>query len=275
MLTPRLARTVAVLLLLALSALVGGCSSDPSTPDPAAQAPTLPDPGRLVPDLDFFDAAATLEAAPLEKDAASKAHFVNAYLRVVVVDALTRLVLAPPVTAFAVALHTVPSPQPDGSWLWVYTWVNGDEEAQIRLRGHDAGAYVQWELRVTTEGLEPALDDVLWFEGRTAREGAEGQWSFHDHELAGNPVVAELAWGDDASGEYLTLAAVAGPDAGDTLTYRHAAPHCSVVFVDGSGDLVHDIRWNEADGSGSLQVPDYNGGERACWDTHQDDTDCD
>lgn len=264
----------ALLLLLALAAPLAGCGSDPAGPNDASRAPTLPDPERLVPDLAFFEPGAGLVAGDGAKDAAAKAHFVNAYLRVVVVDALTRLVLAPPVTAFAVALHTVPSPQPDGSWLWVYTWVNGDEEAQVRLRGRDAGAHVEWEMRVTTVGLEPALDDVLWFEGNTTRDGAEGQWSFHDHELDGNPVVAELAWGDDEGGAYLTLAAVAGPDAGDTLTYRHAAPHCSIVFADASAGLDYDIRWNEADGSGSLQVPDYNGGARACWDTRQDDTDC-
>jgi len=265
---------LALLLLLAAALPLAGCGSDPAEPNHAAQAPTLPDPERLVPDLAFFEPGAALVDADGAKGAASKAHFVNAYLRVVVVDALTRLVLTPPVTAFAVALHTVPSPQPDGSWLWVYTWVNGEEEAQIRLRGREAGAYVEWEMRVSTVGFEPALDNVLWFEGRTAREGAEGRWLFHDHELAGNPVVAELAWGDDAGGEYLTLAAVAGPDAGDELTYRHAAPHCSVVFADASAGLDYDIRWNEADGSGSLQVPDYNGGARACWDTRQNDTEC-
>lgn len=263
-------RTLVLFLLLALGALLAGCGSDPTTPAGTASAPTLPDPERLVPDLAFFEPAGALDA----KSAASKAHFVNAYLRVVVVDALTRLVLAPPVTAFAVALHTVPSPQPDGSWLWVYIWVDGDREAQIRLRGREDGANVAWEMRVTTAGLEPALANVLWFEGRTAREGAEGRWTFHDVDLAGDPAVAELTWGDDPNGAYLSLAAIAGPDAGDTLTYRHAPPHCSVVFVDGAEGQLYDIRWNEADGSGSLRVPDYNGGERACWDTRQDDTSC-
>jgi hypothetical protein len=223
-----------------------------------------------VPDLAFFDQGAALSV----KEAGAKAHFVNAYLRVVVIDALTRLVLAPPVTAFAVALHTVPSLQPDGSWLWVYTWVNGPEEAQIRLRGHEVGAVVQWELRVTALSNEPAYDNVLWFEGQTARDGAEGSWTFHDPELAGNPAVGELAWGDDVDGEFLTLECLHGDDIGDLLTYRHDAPVCIVGFHDGGSGYDYDIRWDEVGGSGSLLVPDYNGGERACWDTRQNDTVC-
>lgn len=256
-------------LLLAV-ALLAGCGSDSAAPGDAATAPRLPDPERIVPDLAFFEQGAALSA----KDAASKANFVNAYLRVVVIDALTGLVLAPPVTAFSLALHTPPSPQPDGSWLWVYTWVNGDEEAQIRLRGHDTGAFVAWEMRVTALSADPALDDVLWFEGQTAREGAEGQWLFHDPALTGNPAVGELTWGDDARGEYLTLACIHGPDTGDELTYRHAAPECSVTFSDGGNGATCDIRWNESDGTGSLQTPDYNGGARACWDTRQNDVVC-
>ncbi|MBK7770845.1 MAG: hypothetical protein IPI48_10005 [bacterium] len=263
-------RLLALVTALAALALACGCGSDTVKPTPTAAAPTLPDPERLVPDLAFFDQGAALSA----KEAGAYDNFVNAYLRVVVVDALTHLVLAPPVTAFAVALHTIPSPQPDGSWLWVYTWVNGPEEAQIRLRGHEVGDVVQWELRVTALSNDPAFDNVLWFEGQTARDGAEGTWTFHDPELAGNPAVGELAWGDDDEGAYLTLECISGDDIGDLLTYRHDAPACIVGFHDGGTGHDYDIRWNERDGSGSLLVPDYNGGMRACWDMHQNDSVC-
>lgn len=263
-------RRFALVTAMAVLAFACGCGSDPVEPSANASAPRLPDPERLVPDLGFFDQGAALS----DKEAGAKTHFVNAYLRVVVVDALTRLVLAPPVTAFAVALHTVPSRQPDGSWLWVYTWVNGPEEAQIRLRGHEVGAVVQWELRVTALSNEPAYDNVLWFEGETARDGAEGSWTFHDPELAGNPAVGALTWGDDVAGEFLTLECLYGDDLGDLLTYRHDAPVCIVGFHDGGSGDDYDIRWDEVDGSGSLLVPDYNGGERACWDTRQNDTVC-
>lgn len=268
--TLRAAIVLAALALAALAALLAGCGSDPARPDPTAAAPALPDPERIVPNLSFFDQGQELAA----KGAATKANFVNAYLRVAVVNALTRLVLTPPVAAFGVALHTIPSPQPDGSWLWVYTWVNGAEEAQIRLRGRAVGDAVAWELRVTALSNQPPFDNVLWFEGTTRRDGAEGRWIFHDPELTGNPAVAELSWGDGAGGEYLSLECTHGADAGDRLTYRHDAPECAVLFHEAGQEGDWDIRWNEADGTGSLMVPDYNGGRRACWDAHQNDIVC-
>ncbi len=270
---PRLTRAVTLLAVLALalsSLLLAGCGADPARPDPTAAAPTLPDPARIVPNLSFFDQGQEMAA----KGAATKANFINAYLRVAVANTLTHLVLTPPVAAFGVALHTIPSPQPDGSWLWVYTWVNGAEEAQIRLRGRAAGDAVEWELRVTALSNEPPFDNVLWFEGTTRFEGAEGHWTFHDPMLAGNPAVAELSWGANAGGDYLSLECTFGDDAGDRLTYRHEAPECAVLFHEAGQEGDWDIRWNEADGTGSLMVPDYDGGRRACWDEHQNDVVC-
>ncbi len=266
----RRTRALVLLATVAAVALLAGCEADPGRPESAASAPTLPDPARIVPDLTFFDQGEALAA----KAVASKANFINAYVRVVVVDALAQLVLTPPVAAFAVALHTIPSPQPDGSWLWVYTWVNGAEEAQIRLRGRAVGDSVEWELRVTALSNDPPFDDVLWFAGTTRGEGAEGRWTFHDPELTGNPASGELTWGADADGDFLALECLLGDDAGDRLTWRRDAPDCSLVFHEAGSASGWDVRWNEVDGTGSLMVPDYNGGRRACWDTHQDDTVC-
>ena len=45
-------------------------------------------------------------------------------------------------------------------------------------------------------------------------------------------------------------------------------------FYDASENLNADITWDEVTGAGSIQVPDYNDGERACWDEDQDDIEC-
>lgn len=260
-------------LILVLTAMVLaqiGCSQDsPFTPDnsTSTQAPVLPDPQRLSVDLGFF-----ADGKSADK---SQNHFFNAYLRAVIVTAMTELVLAPPVAAFSVALHTPPSHQADGSWIWVYTHVQGQEEVQIRLHGLPVDDSVQWSLYVSDNNPAHPIDNELWFDGSTANEGEQGSWTFYDFQLDGNPAVAELQWGYRDDGNFLSLTALAGEDAGNMLTYFESAPLCSIEFQEAQDENPWYIRWNEDDGSGSLMVPGYNYGERACWDSNQQDTFCD
>lgn len=265
--------TLAGVLLTAL--LVAGCDNgadlDPAAPDQDS-APVLPDAGALAVDLGFFaDGARTAKAA-------GQANFFNAYLRAVLVEAMTDLVLAPPVAAFALAVHTVPSLQDDGSWIWVYTFVDGDEEAQVRLRGlpdRDAqGALVRWQMRVTLHDTHHDLDQALWFDGITRRDGNQGAWTFYDPDQPVAPAAAFLTWSHAPARHELHLEALHGDDAGDALTFSVTGPEHRIDFGEGGSAATWFIRWDASDGSGSLQVPDYNGGHQACWDDDQYDVAC-
>lgn len=172
-----------------------GCSDEAPVAPEESEPPVLPAPERLTFDFSFFQ-----EPSPLER--ASKSNFFNAYVRAAVAGAVTHFLLVPPVTAFSLALHTVPSPQDAGSYLWVYTWVDGAEEAQIRLHGTPVSSgRVLWEMRVSN--TEDGFENELWFEGETWKDGDEGVWRFHDFERPGKPIVARLEWGADEDGEFL------------------------------------------------------------------------
>lgn len=253
-------------LVSALSLSLSGCSDDRSVNPTEDVAPVLPAPERLTFDFDYFQEPSQLERA-------SKNNFFNAYIRAVVASAITHYLLAPPVAAFALAFDTVPSPQPDGSWLWVYTWVDGSEEVQVRLRGKEiADEHVLWEMRAsnTAEGFE----QELWFEGETWDDAVTGVFRFHDFQREGKPVVASVEWGEDENGKFLSLTDEYD-HAGDSLEYREDGTLNSFTFRDASDpDLSWFVKWNEADGTGSLRAPDYNGGQEACWDEHQNDAVC-
>ncbi len=259
------------LLMAALSILaLTGCSEDTPlgpNPEPQAEAPTLPDASKLQIELSFFD-----QGKDLDKDL-TRQNFFNAYLRAVVVTAMTEVALAPPVAAFSLAIHTVPSYQPDGSWLWVYTYVNGAEEVQIRLRGTIADDHVDWEMRVTA--LDEGFDNVLWFDGTTQDRGDTGDWTFYDAAQAGNPAAAELHWQHRPASNTLRVVALLDESAGDELTFSEADGEHRIDYSEGDSADVWFIRWLESDGSGSLMVPDYNDGAEACWDEQQYDVDCD
>jgi hypothetical protein len=260
------------LLLAAVSVLaLTGCSEDmPLGPivdnESQAEAPVLPDASKLKIDLGFFE-----QGRDYDKIFARQ-NFFNAYLRALVVTAMTELVLAPPVGAFSLAVHTVPSHQPDGSWLWVYTCVNGADEAQVRLRGTIAADGVDWELRVSIP--QEGVEQELWFDGSTRDDGDVGLWTFYDFNLEGRPAVAELAWQYGADETYLRLTALYGEDEGDELEFSVAGDEHRIDYDEGDSLDTWFIRWLASDGSGSLRVPDYNGGAEACWDEEQYDVDC-
>jgi len=264
------------LALIALMISAVGCSNDSTTSPGGDQtqndkAPTLPDAELLDFDFSFFD-----QGKALEKSADfTKQNFINAYLRVVGLTVLTELVLAPPVTAFAVALHNVPSLQPDGSWIWDCSPRRNRPPTGVRLRGLPISDGVEWELRVTLPvSHETPLDNEIWFTGVTRLEGTEGHWTFYDPTLPGDPLVAELDWGDGVMGRYLMLTCREGDDDGDTLAFYDDDPVNSIIYTDHSEGQEWYIRWNEVDNSGSLMVPEYNDGEVACWDENLDDVEC-
>ncbi len=264
----RHAAPLALLAALLLSLGLTGCSDDETTPTtPGAEAPVLPDPEQLVFDFSFFDAADGLDLAKADGE---YDHFINAYLRVALLDLVAHLTLAPPVTAFSAALHTPPSPQDDGSWIWVYTHVDGPDELEIRLRGLPVDDGVEWELRVTVGDIA----NEVWFAGSTHDDGDVGAWTFYD--LAGDPdlAVAIIAWGGSPAGRFLSFDVLAGEDNGDQLTFFDNDPEFTITHVDADEERQSHITW-WADGHGSLQVTEYNGGQRACWDTAFLNTDCD
>jgi hypothetical protein len=266
MLRSRMIRTMIPATLAALLLTLNGCFQEsPVGPDASDDAPALPSPERLTFDFSFFQAPSTI-------DRASHDHFFNAYIRATVAGAVTHLVLVPPVTAFSLALHTVPTPQEDGSYLWIYTWNDGTDEVQVRLRGTPlASERVAWEMRVssTIEGY----DNDLWFAGETWNDGEGGEWAFHDPDRGGVHT-ADLVWGADADGNYLRFID-AIDNVGDSLEYREDGALHAFTFTDADqSDLSWYVKWDEVVGSGSLRAPDYNGGTPSCWDEHQIDSDC-
>lgn len=256
-------------LFIILTLNLSGCSDDdsPTAPTSAqAQAPVLPQPADLQFDFSFFDTGADLE----KSGEGIHGNFVNAYLRAVVLGAMADLVLTPPVGAFAVALHTVPVAQDDGSWIWSYDWNGYRHPVRVALRGLPAEDHVKWEMRIGPGGVDPT---AIWFEGRTSGDGSQGHWLFRDIDDPDQPVCGEIAWGHDEAGNFLQFTGRESEGSGSVLRFNEAIFENRITFTPGDGTVASFIRWLP-NGSGSLMVPDYNGGEEACWDRWQEDMIC-
>ncbi len=292
---------VCLVLMVALFG-VQACSSDddPVGPkDDVSNAPALPDMSTMTMDLSFFGLAG-LDQASIERGAPShelltagtgKDNFINAAVRVLFIQLTFCAAFEPPVAAFALAIHSVPQRQDDGSYLWTYIFVDDQVDYSIFLYGKDEGTYVAWRMEVSTNNPEMPLDHFVWFDGEAMKDDSEGYWQFYEPVLepvmntaagyAGTPGVRSIRinW-VNAPGNVHTLTLLnnkdGADDEGDNLVFASSPAVCSVEFTDVSVGETYSIVWYH-DGSGYLLVPDYpeaSPGTQACWDTRQFDVIC-
>ena len=273
---------LATLALLALFVpVLTGCGKEPSAPVATNDAPTVPPASSMNFDFGFFEqhGAAQLAAAhPNGVEAtAAKSNWINAVVRVVYLNLTVADVFAPPVLALNAALNTTPVLGDDGWFTWTYSFTDKGHDVTLRLRGRIEGATVLWRMQVTDPQASPPMQDFLWFSGETRLQNDRGFWIFNDRRDGQAVAVARIDWNNagerDRSLSFRNVDAISA-DYGDQLEYRVADVLASVTFHDASVPTDYDITWNEQDGTGSLRVPDYNGGARACWDEHQEDGEC-
>jgi hypothetical protein len=272
-------------------AALSGCSNDSVTlPDDndSGRAPALPSVSTMKFDLDFYgidapavDAQSMATGTPSEallQSAAGGDHetWINAYVRAVFVHLTTYDVLEEPIAAFAFAIHSVPQAQPDGSYLWTYIFVDQSIEYSVFLFGTPKPTTVEWRMEVSSNDPALLLDHFLWFSGESRRDDTSGHWQFFDPvDLTNGVPSAHIEWTRSRLEKTLTITVNGSgyENEGDVLTFTETRSTGSIEYYDASESLQSSIIWH-ADGTGSLTVPDYNGGATACWDHEQRNTAC-
>ena len=283
---PKLARTFAALVLVVLF----GCSNDATSPSEknTAKAPALPSAATMALDFDFpaeeqasvSDAeirAGTPNASTLASNA-ERNHWINALVRAAYVALVTYDHLEEPAAAFALAIHSVPQLQDDGSYLWTYIFVDHktDVEYQIFLYGLQGDASVTWRMEVSSNDPALSLDHFVWFTGESANDEHSGYWQFYmPVDATTGSETARIDWLKQPGERRLTITVNGAgvPNEGDVLDFHRTTAQSTIDYTDASAGITSNITWYP-DGSGSLQVPDYNNGEKACWDTRQRDVAC-
>ena len=278
--------------MLALVIGAAGCGQDAVT-DPNAgglqsDAPALPSVTKtMLVDLDFFgiaepslDAQSLATGKPsgsLEQYAASanRTNFINAYVRAIYATLITYDALEEPIAAFALAIHSVPQPQDDGSYLWTYIFVDETVEYSIFLYGTPLGAdRIAWRMEVSSNDPTQPMDHFMWFDGETG--DVSGFWQFYEPVDPSNGVpVVRVDFLDGIVEHRLTITVngVGHEDEGDVLDFHETEFTGSIQYTDASAGESSLIEWR-ADGTGFIQATDYNSGEKSCWDEHQRDTVC-
>ncbi len=228
------------------------------------QPPELPPVGTMKAEL------GTVESAPqAAKDADPDAvgdysNFANAWVRVKLLQAYGTGIVFIPAVAMGLALSQEPTHQGD-SWLWSVTV--GQTTGDLELSG---GLIAGWDVSFFVSNPAEGIADFLWIEGHSNPELTEGYWLGHDvNRPASDNEVLEIAWSytseTDRSLSYSNVNS-SSPDLGDVITYSVQGTTATLVYDDASDpSLIANITWDTTTGVGSIQVPYYNGGEKACW----------
>ena len=292
------------LFVSALSLALAACGNETTQPDAERGAPELPDPVTMQMDLGFFadDAAravaggadlgdgATLSGGAAHSggaalsgggtalgSAGANAHWnwIAAVVHVTALNLIVGEVLGPPSAAFHLALTAEPEKVDRNTYLWEYVFDDGDERVAVDLEGSWVSGGVDWSLYVTgiVEGRE--LDHDLWYRGHSSQGGRTGYWIFSD--LEADPTdVARLDWSRSLAETELSLSIIDSghEDFGDHIAYSRTGTVRRVEWSDQSEEQLFFVTWDVVTGAGSLEVPEYNDGDRACWNTEQEDIDC-
>lgn len=288
--------------LIAVALLVcffQACSNEDNPVDTGTtdqQPPALPAASTMMMDVSFFETAGIDDASlaagvpdgPTLAAAAGKEHFINAAVRVLYVHLVFYAAFEPPVAAFVLAIHSIPQLQPDGSWLWTYIFVDEGVEYGIFLYGKRVEDHNLWRMEVSASDPALGFDHFVWFNGEALVDGSSGYWQFYT-PLEGGSAVSSAAgsappgvesvridWLHTCKGEHqLTILAneAGSEDEGDTVVFYTSREASYIQFNDLSDAELYEIVWYP-DGSGSLEVPDYNDYVRACWDTQQNNCEC-
>jgi hypothetical protein len=247
-----------------------GCGD--SSTNPEDNPPEIPPIETMTMDVSFFAGANLQSSTPTTKQ-----NFLTAALVVTGFNVAVIAGLFVPTVATAAALSEDPVLGEDDRFHWTFFFEQVSPVISVDLSAQVNQAIVDWQMVVDRQ-VPPILIDFLWYDGESRIDGTSGHWQFYsvENRVQPNPAVRidwEFQSEDDRT---LTFANndQASAGLGDWLRYEVLADDFAVTFFNASDTTTTEIVWNQGNGAGSILAPNYNNGERACWDENHDDVGC-
>ena len=268
-----------IFVIFSIQLLGCGEDSDDNDLNMDISAPPLPPDESMEVDLSAFGVESVNPIPQANNISAPGKNYANAVLRATAINTSIIAALATPTALFKLAKNSEPVEQKDGSWLWSYNMKYGVYTLNANLSGVVNGKKTYWSMKVSNDSPGLKIKDFEWYAGISMENNTSGSWQFFDLNTPEehNPTVkidwvmqlvlkkAELNLENvDNLSEYL----------GDVLTYNATPETASMVYHDISEKENWDITWDTKTGTGSLKVPKYNNGEKACWDAQKQDVKC-
>jgi hypothetical protein len=251
-------------------ALLPACNDNPNSAGDSA--PEIPPIGTMVADISFFDDG----NQSLQKSSSPQAsHFLQAAVRVGIINLFLLAGSAIPVAATAAAFSEEPELQEDGKFHWIHN--NPNLNIELDLTAQVNPGNIDWQMLVTREN-PTELTNFRWYEGRNEIGLNTGYWIFYDDTQPEDDIqTVRVDWDytDDDNKELTITNVKTGDSKYDSwIRYTVNGDDVTLMYYDSEEDVQVEISWNRSDRTGYLIDPAYENGSKSCWDSQRQNTDC-
>lgn len=198
-------------------------------------------------------------------------NFANAYVRVRIVQTAAVAAVIVPAAVMGIALTQEPTKEGD-TWHWSVSAGGATADLYVSL-----GLIDGWDIEMFVTNDE--VTDFLWIEGDFATDLSSGTWVGHSADLpAASDEVLEINWTHVSETEHsLSYTNVNSEHEGfeDVMSFSISGTEATLVFEDASEPTqTANISWDLVSKAGSIEVPLFNDGNAACWDSVFVNSDC-
>jgi len=270
--------SVSSYILFCVALMLSGCNSSSTKVDDTP--PELPPSAVMEADFSLF--SENNPEVNLQVDANSEdnpySHFLNASTRALLLNGTIKANLFLPALILTAAEAVEPILNEDGNWEWNYSVTGNSETFSITLIGENQNdGQTVWNVFISNSLVN--LDNDLILEGVSSADNGLGTWTVY--QLAGfgisQPFI-QLNWDFDSITKFrVELEFLQELDLSPVQSIRSQRDGAEKQTISrgADDDLRADISWNIDSKAGSLVSPDYNDGDRACWDSTFRNTECD
>ncbi|HEX6981763.1 MAG TPA: hypothetical protein VF181_03285 [Balneolaceae bacterium] len=247
------------------------CGDNPSSVD--ENPPELPSVQTMSMDFSTFESSSSQKV----KSQAATDNFNRAAFTASIMKLVVDVNLAIPRTLLAAAANSDAELVEGGKWEWNYSKTANDNTYGVRLvAARENEETIDWEFYITNS--EMGLDNRLFFRGTTIAKAIQGSWSYYSLQSNEADVhVSETTWTVNGENDkHLKLEVISNRNdrQGDYIEYDFDGTTKKAVYYNAGEDATTTIQWHIETKTGFIIAPDYNNGEKACWDENFQDIAC-
>lgn len=262
-------RFTALVAALSLLLVINACTSDPAAiyEDP----PKVPPASSM--EMDF----STFGSQQGKSQMQSTDNFSRAAVTALIMKGVVEVNLAIPRALLKSARNADAELNDNEKWEWSFSRTERDTSFEVSLLAERTQQdSVNWDFYVTNSNFD--LQHQLFFNGVTNTQGTEGRWSYYSlQNTDSREQVSQINWTVKAEDDVqlkLTVTTDRHHRRGDYIDYTFKDSLKTAIYYDNSEDQQTEIQYNVDTRAGYIIAPNYNNGEKACWNKNLEDITC-